>query len=241
MDRLDMNISRAYKEICMNTHASEEFNEKVSAMTEMKIRKPRPVVKIAAALVAAVIMVTLCAMMVSAARTEYAPIMINGEKQKARYVDFGTGTYMVEYEANNTAYTAFITGEYDKTRDTLYFVDCGDYFLASTDPEPKLNLYEDIDKSKYAELKDVDGEKTLCVKDDAGINNIVFTYDEADGKADGIQNVGGDSKTLDVYTLLPNGSVVNTVKENNIGLLKMFGYDSNKFFNDLYEMLDSNK
>ena len=113
----------------------------------------------------------------------------------------------------------------------------GDYFLASTEPEPTLNLYDKIDESPFAEFKEKDGQKFLCIKDNEFATEERLFEDEKDGKADGLLENHG----FEAYTLLPNGAVVNTMKTENIGFLKNFGYDSDKFWNNIYSNLDSNK
>ena len=54
--------------------------------------------------------------------------------------------------------------------------------------------------------KEENGEKILCIKDDSGIQEIMLSFDAQDGTEDGKI---GDTETLAV---LPNGSIVNTMK-----------------------------
>lgn len=238
----DKAIGTIYRETFANVRADEELKEKVMNIKAKKTRKGK-ITKVICAVAAAAILVTAGSVMVSASRIEYDKIMFNGEEKMARYVDFGTGTRLWECEVNDTAYTVWVYGDFDKENNILYFVDHDDYFLASTIPDPTLNLYTDIDKSPVAEFKEVDGEKWLYMTDNAGTQTMLFTEDEKDGTADGKFRI--DDNTVTAYSLLPNGSVVETDKETNIsffeGMEKMLGLDRTTMFNNIYEQLDSYK
>ena len=122
-------------------------------------------------------------------------------------------------------------------------MDYGEYFLASTDPNQTLNLYAGIDQSSFADIQEMDGEKYLCITDDAGTTRMLFK-DEADGVADGVIHEG--ENVVETYALLPNGAVVNTVKTEHIGFFYtmdriLFGRSQDDFWNDLYNEVDSNK
>lgn len=240
MTAQDSRISKLYRETYGNVHASDELRERVINMTAKKQRKGR-ITKVICAVVAAVILVMAGTIAVSASRIEYDTVMFNGAEKKARYVDFRTGTRMWKLIDNDTEYTVWIYGDFDKENNKLYFVDHDDYFLASTDPNPTLNLYTDIDKSTVSEFKEIDGEKWLCMTDNVGTQNMLFTEDETDGVADGKFRV--DENTVSAYALLPNGVVVETDKTSNIGFIesfsKMFGLDRDTMFNNIYSELDS--
>ena len=149
---------------------------------------------------------------------------------------------MWECECNGTGYSVFVHGDFDMENDTLYFVDYGDYFLASTDPNPTLNLYQDIDKSSFAEIKKEDDETYLYVTDDAGTMQILMTADEKDGTADGRIEI--DDGSDEVFSLLPNGAVVNTMKYSYTpvvdDIMRLFGQDRASFWNHLYDEMESN-
>lgn len=225
-----------------SVNTNTESNEKVINMTGRKNKKSR-ITKILCAAAAAVVLVSAGSIIASASQGEYDTVIVNGEEKQARYVDFGSGTRMWEYDANDTAYTVWIYGDFDKENNTLYFVDHDDYFLASTDPNPTLNLYTDIDKSSAAEFKDIDGEKWLCMTDNVGTQEMLFTEDEKDGTADGKYRV--DENTVTTFSLLPNGVVVETDKMSNLTFLdnigKMFGMDRNSMWNNIYSEIDSYK
>lgn len=242
MNEQDKRISRLYKETYGNVQASEEFKEKVINMKEKKYKKGK-ITKVICALAAAVILVMAGSVIVSASRIEYDKIIFNGEEKMARYVDFGTGTRLWECEANDTAYTVWIYGDFDKENNILYFVDHGDYFLASTDPNQTLNLYEDIDKSDVAQFKEIDGEKWLLMTDNVGTQQMLFDEDETDGVADGKYRT--DENTVTTYALLPNGVVVETDKRSNLsftdGIERALGMDRTSMWGDIYNQLDSYK
>lgn len=242
MDKQDIRISKVYKETYGNVHASDELRERVMNMSAKKQRKGR-ITKVICAVAAAVILVMAGTIAVSASRTEYDTVVLNGVEKKARYVDFRTGTRMWELIENDTEYTIWTYGDFDKENNKLYLVDYDDYFLASTDPNPTLNLYKDIDKSTVSEFKEIDGEKWLLMTDNVGTQQMLFTEDEADGVADGKFRV--DENTVSAYALLPNGVVVETDKTSNIGFIesvsKMFGMDRDTMFNNIYDELDSYK
>ena len=236
MNMQDKEIGRMYKEIYENVHASEDFKEKVINMNNKKSNKAK-VIKTICALAAAAVAIAAGTMAVSASRAEFDTVIVNGKEEKARFIDFGTGTRMWEYINDDTSYSIYVHGDFDMDKDTLYILDNGDYFLASTEPEPTLNLYDKIDESPFAEFKEKDGQKFLCIKDNEFTTDERLFEDEKDGKADGLLENHG----FEAYTLLPNGAVVNTMKTENIGFLKNFGYDSDKFWNNIYSNLDSNK
>lgn len=242
MDKQDKKISKLYKETYGNVHANNEFKEKVINMKGKKSKKGK-ITKVVCALAAAVVLVMAGSVIVSASRIQYDKVVLNGEEKMARYVDFGTGTRLWECEANDTAYTVWIYGDFDKENEMLYLVDHDDYFLASTDPEPTLNLYTDIDKSPVAEFKEIDGEKCLLMTDNAGTQQMLFTEDEKDGVADGKYRT--DENTVTTYALLPNGVVVETDKTSNLSFIesvnRMFGMDRTSMFNNIYDQLDSYK
>lgn len=239
MNEQDKKISKIYTETVENVHASEDLKDKVINMKKSRVKTGK-VIKIVCGFAAAVVVLAVGAMAVSASRAEFDTVILDGTETKAKYVDFGTGTRMWECIADDTSYCIFISGDYDTENNKLYLVDKGDYFLASTESDPTLNLYTDIDSSKFAEFAEAGGEKYLYVTDDAGTNQILFSDDEKDGSADGlIRNDDGSVK--EAYALLPNGAVVNTVKTQNINRMKVLGYDSDKFWNDLYSQLDSYK
>ncbi len=245
MNEQDKMISKLYKETYGNVHASEDLKGKVMNMSNKKNRKAK-VIKLVCAIAAATMAVTIGAMAVSASRTQqYDKVYVNGEEKMARFLDYGINTRLWECEANGFCYSVFVHGDFDTEKDTLYFVDYGDYFLASTDPNPTLNLYQEIDKSSFAKIREEDGETYLDVTDDAGTMQICLTNDKNDGAADGkIPNPDSEG-TSETYSLLPNGAVVNTIKYEYTPVLddimRLFGQDRNSFWNHLHEEVDSNQ
>ncbi len=202
-------------------------------MTASKSKK-NTITKVICAAAAAAVLVSAGSIIASASQGEYDTVVINGEEKQARYVDYGTNVRMWECVVNDTSYCVFVHGDYDKDNNTLYFVDHDDYFLASTVPGQTLNLYNDIDKSNNAAFNEVDGTKYLCITDDAGTTQMNFQADEADGTADG--KITQDENTIETYALLPNGAVVNTIKENHVGFLRTInGIFTGKtdFWNDI--------
>ncbi len=206
MNNQDKSIGRIYTELYGNVHADTEFRKKILTMTETGIKRTKSSFKTICILAAAVLLITSGGIIVSATRGVYDTVVVNGEEKKARYGDFGNGTRIWGYEDGNTMYTVYVYGDFDTEKDTLHFVDYGEYFLASTNTEPTLNLYKDIDKSENSYIKEENGEKILCIKDDSGIQEIMLSFDAQDGTEDGKI---GDTETLAV---LPNGSIVNTMK-----------------------------
>ena len=242
MTNQDKKIGKLYKELYGNANASDEFKEKVISRSAGKKKKGR-ITKVVCALAAAVVLVFAGTVMVSASRIEYDKVILNGEEKMARYVDFGTGTRLWECEANDTAYTVWTYGDFDKENEILYLVDHDDYFLASTDPNPTLNLYKDIAKTPVAEFKEIDGEKWLLMTDNVGTQEMLFTEDEKDGTADGKYRV--DDNCVTAFSLLPNGAVVETDKTTNLSFIdsisRMFGMDRTSMWNNIYTQLDSYK
>lgn len=241
MNEQDKKISRLYKETYGNIHASEDLKGKVINMTNKNNRKAK-VIKLVCAVAAATLALTIGTLAVSASRIQHDKVFVNGEEKSARFIDYGINTRMWECECNGTGYSVFVHGDFDMEKDTLYFVDYGDYFLASTDPNPTLNLYQDIDKSSFAEIKKEDDETYLYVTDDAGTMQILMTADEKDGTADG--RIETDDGSDEVFALLPNGAVVNTMKYSYTpvidDIMRLFGQDRNSFWNHLYDEMESN-
>jgi len=242
MNEQDKKLSRLYKETYGNLRASEDLKGKVMDMTNKKNHKAK-VIKLVCAVAAAAMAVTIGTLAVSASRVQYEKVFVNGEEKNARFLDYGINTRLWECETNGVCYSVFVHGDFDTKKDTLYFVDYGDYFLASTDPNPTLNLYQDIDKSPFAEIKK-DGENTyLYVTDDAGTMEILITGDEKDGTADG--RIEEPSDFDETYSLLPNGAVANTIKYNYTpvidDIMRLFGQDKTTQWNQLYETVDSNQ
>lgn len=240
MNEQDKKISRLYKETYGNVHASEDLKGKVTDMKNKNNRKAK-VIKLVCGVAAAAVALTVGTIAVSASRTKYDKIFVNGEEKNARFIDFGINTRMWECECNGTGYSIYVHGDFDMEKDTLYLIDCGDYFLASTDPNPTLNLYQDIDKSSFAEIKKEDNETYLYVTDDAGTMKITMTADEEDGTADG--RIEREDGSDEVFALLPNGAVVNTMKYGYTpvvdDVMRLFGHDRDSFWNNLYEQVES--
>ena len=216
MNEQDKKISKLYKETYGNVHASEDLKGKVINMTNKNNRKAK-VIKLVCAVAAATMALTIGTLAVSASRIKHDKVFVNGEEKSARFIDYGINTRMWECECNGVGYSVFVHGDFDMEKDTLYFVDHGDYFLASTDPNPTLNLYQDIDKSSFAEIK-------------------------KDGTADGRIEI--DDSTDEVFALLPNGAVVNTMKYSYTpvvdDIMRLFGQDKTSFWNHLYDEVESN-
>ncbi len=224
MNNQDRTISRLYTEVYGNVHAGTEFKEKIRTITEAGIKTTKRVsFKAVCIIAAAVLLITAGGLVVSASRGVYDTVIINGVEKKARYGDFGNGTRIWGYEDGDTMYTVYVYGDFDTEKDTLNFVDYGEYFLASTDKEPKLNLYSDIDKSENSYIREAGGEKILCIKDDYGIQEIMLEYDAQDGSEDG--KISRDGTSLETFAVLPNGSIVNTVKSK----ITIFDKIANRF------------
>ena len=154
MNNQDKSIGRIYTELYGNVHADTEFRKKILTMTETGIKRTKSSFKTICILAAAVLLITSGGIIVSATRGVYDTVVVNGEEKKARYGDFGNGTRIWGYEDGNTMYTVYVYGDFDTEKDTLHFVDYGEYFLASTNTEPTLNLYKDIDKSENSYIKE---------------------------------------------------------------------------------------
>ncbi len=195
-----------------NTNSNKE--EMVINMKRNNSKKSNNVLK-AVCVIAAIAAVAVTGTVIASAKTEYDTVIVNGQEKQANYKDYGINTRMWEFTENDTTYSVFVHGDYDRDNDKLYIKDCGDYIIASTESEPTLNLYKDIDKSDFAEFKEENGEKYLNITDDAGTMRVLFSDDEKDGEADGKIVFGDDVK--ETYTLLPNGAVVNAMKEKNVG------------------------
>ena len=69
-----------------------------------------------------------------------------------------------------------------------------------------------------------------------------MTADEKDGTADG--RIETDDGSDEVFALLPNGAVVNTMKYSYTpvidDIMRLFGQDRNSFWNHLYDEMESN-
>ena len=222
MNNQDKAISKLYTELYTNTHASFDFKNRVRTLTETKTHKKRISFRVVAILVAVVILTTIGSVIVTASRGVYKTVFFNGEAKTVRFGDFGNNTRIWGFDDGDTMYSVYVFGDFDIENETLYFVEKDDYILVSTIPEPTLNLYTDIDKSSNAAIKEVSGEKILCVTDDSGTQEIMLSYDEQDGVSDG--KITHDENTVETYTILPNGSVANALKEK----ISWFGKIANR-------------
>lgn len=222
MDAQDKKISQLYRELNSNIHASAELKERVITMTEKTSKKRKVSFRVVCVAAALTVLASAIGIGVSASKeNKYDKIIINGVEKQAKFRDFENNTRVWCYENDDASYWAYVYGDFDKEKDTLYFIDYGDYFLASTDPNPTLNLYTDIDKFSNAYITETNGEKTLCITDGSETMEIFISEDDKDGVVDGKLPNG------DVYTLLPNGSVVNTLKAPKVkGMDQFFGNDS---------------
>lgn len=191
-----------------------DSNEKKKVINMKSSKKANNVLR-TVCVIAAIAAVAVTGTVIASAKTEYDTVILNSQEKQANYKDYGINTRMWEFTENDTTYSVFVHGDYDKDNDKLYIKDCGDYIIASTETEPTLNLYKDIDKSDFAEFKEENGEKYLNITDDAGTMQVLFSDDEKDGEADG--RIAMDGSVIDTYTLLPNGAVVNAMKEKNVG------------------------
>ena len=161
MNEQDKKISRLYKETYGNIHASEDLKGKVINMTNKNNRKAK-VIKLVCAVAAATLALTIGTLAVSASRIQHDKVFVNGEEKSARFIDYGINTRMWECECNGTGYSVFVHGDFDMEKDTLYFVDYGDYFLASTDPNPTLNLYQESKKKMMKHISMLQTMQALC-------------------------------------------------------------------------------
>lgn len=221
MNNQDKTISRLYTELYANTHASYDFKNRIRTLTETQKHKKRISFRVVAVLVTVVILTTVGGVMVTASRGVFKTVFVNGEARTVRFGDFGNNTRIWGFDDGDMMYTAYVFGDFDVEKETLYFVEKDDYLLVSTIPDPTLNLYTDIDKSSNATIKEVNGEKILCVTDDSGTQNINLSYDEQDGVPDG-KITHDENNSVETYTILPNGSVVNAIKENASWITRMF-------------------
>ena len=228
MNNDDIIISKLYKETYGGAHASAELKGTVRTMTNEGKKRAKVSVKIICAVAAAAVLATAGGAIAHASKGYryegvYDDIIFNGETRKAKYGDFGNDVRTWQFDDNGASYAIFINGEYDEN-DTLYVVDCGDYFLASTDPNPTLNLYDEIDNTDRADLIERDGMTCLAIyrnepNEISPYHSVTgFSFpeaDEADGAKDGkLYLTPGDVNSgTDVYAILPNGSVVETIKE----------------------------
>ena|GEM_PF-6476517 len=251
----DERMKELYAKAFDGIHVSSEYSRKVSNMAETKKKKVRTTVKVlvAIAVVAAFLAVAGTAI-ASTTRGVYEKVIFNGEERNARFCDFGYGVREWEIMDNGNIYTVFIEGDFDTEKDTLYFVDKGDYFLASTDPNPTLNLYDEIDNTSHAKFIEYNGETWLAYNTDENIDELGNSYsdkdnfseDGKDGVLDEIEydpfletwtlppsceiiNFSEDGKdgvldgkfvhddtTCETWTLLPNGTLVNTIKTSSV-------------------------
>ena len=78
MNEQDKKISRLYKETYGNVHASEDLKGKVTDMKNKNNRKAK-VIKLVCGVAAAAVALTVGTIAVSASRTKYDKIFVNGE------------------------------------------------------------------------------------------------------------------------------------------------------------------
>ena len=82
-----------------------------------------------------------------------------------------------------------VYGDFDPKTDTLYIEERDGYVVASTEPEPRLNLYEDIDRSTYGQIINEWGRDWLRIS----IGSAHFGFNLED---------------RDTFTVAPNGCIV---------------------------------
>lgn len=210
-----MNTNERMKELYTNTfdniHVSHEYSRKVINMAETK-RRVLPEVKVLAVVAAILAIITAGSVITFANRGVYDKVIFNGEERNARFCDFGDGVRLWEVTNNNTSYSVYTYGDFDTENDTLYFVDKGDYFLASTNSNPTLNIYDEIDNSPYAKFIKSNSETCLALNSSENSSETVnFSEDAEDGVLDGKFKI--DDNFCETWAVLPNGSIVNTIKE----------------------------
>ena len=182
--------------------APPELAEKVDSVpvtsSRTKAHNGRKVYKIAAALAAAVILIAATGVAVSANityRSKYRTVYFNGEKTEAR---LGTANQPDGYEdkvfqisltRGDKIYMIEVYGDFDPKTDTLYIEERDGYVVASTEPEPRLNLYEDIDRSTYGQIINEWGRDWLRIS----IGSAHFGFNLED---------------RDTFTVAPNGCIV---------------------------------
>lgn len=230
-------ISDLYNGTFDNINASSELMESVKSVPTMK-RSRRPsakIYKVAFALAAALVLTVAGTAIASANKGYkyqgvYDTVVLNGVEVSAKFADFGNNVRSWDIEQDGLGYGVFIYGPYDTENDTLYLKDFGDYFIASTEAEPTLNFYDEIDNTPYADLVERGSMMCLGIKNDLNRptpdSPLVGEYysmtffdfvqaDEKDGTRDGVLYEGKpeDDAANEAYTILPSGAVVQTIKE----------------------------
>lgn len=224
MTNEDKRIRELYTEIYGNAVPSAEFKRKVRNMTENSKKRTKITMKVVCALTAAAVIAVAGGAIASATKgyrhqAVYDTVIVNGEEKKVKYGKQDNDVRFWEYVEDGKMCGVFVYGPYDDENDTLYIVDNGDYILASTDPNPTLNFYEELDNTPYAEIEEDTG--SLIIKGNPkSENNWYFKIsgfsfveeDEKDGAKDG--RFAGDPD--EVYAIMPNGTVVQTIKETYV-------------------------
>lgn len=221
MTNEDKRISELYTELYSNAVPSAEFKRKVRNMTENSKKATKFTMKMFGVIAAAAVIVVAGAAIASAAKSYshkavYDTIVVNGVEKKVKYGEYDNDIRFWSYDENGKSCSVFVYGPYDNENDTLYVVDNGDYIIASTDPNPTLNLYDNIDSTPYAEIDEENG--TFSVKGNpSGLDNDLYfktgfsfvEEDEKDGEKDGKLI---DEEYQETYTILPSGAVANCIK-----------------------------
>ncbi len=220
MEQQDKTIGRLYKETYSGVHADSEFKESVRTMTNKSKSRSKKIIRTVCIATALVVLAAAGGIIASASRGTYKTVIVNGEEKQARFGDYGNNVRVWCYQGDGSDYWVYVYGDFDAEHDTLYFEDYGDYFLASTQPDPTANLYTDISRSSNARIEEQDGEKYLYVTDDSGTQTFTLAGDAADGEEDGIFK---NSDLFDTYEVLPNGSIINTSKAKSS--FSLFGWN----------------
>ena len=221
MTNEDKRISELYTELYKNAVPSAEYKRKVRNMTENGKKATKITIKVFGAVAAAAVILTAGAAIAYASKGYthqgvYDNIVVNGEEKKVKYGEYDNDIRFWSYDENGKNCSVFVYGPFDNENETLYVVDMGDYIIASTDPNPTLNLYDEIDNTPYAKIDEESG--ALSVKGNpAGHNNDLyfktgFSFvedDEKDGEKDGKLT---DEDMTTIYAVLPNGAIVETNK-----------------------------
>lgn len=222
MKNEDMKIKSLYENVYDDVCASDELFRKVRSMRNVNAKKSvKRTVKVACALVAAAALTVAGCVVGSAKRGykgEYQTVVLNGQETQARYGKLNDHCYTFEATENKTTYSVWFYGDYNKDQDTIYIVDEGDYIVCSTDPNPTLNLYDEIDNAAYATLFDPNTIKIPVIVNGEQLNTILLdlTFDERDGARDGLINdkysFGDSEDFFKTFTVTPEGALIQAFK-----------------------------
>ena len=221
-------IKELYAQAFDTVEASPQLAEMVESVPQTeprpKARRGVKAYRLAAALAAAVILTAATGVIVSANKTyrsKYTTVYFNGEKTEARYGSQSIGTEnedrCFELALTRDDMICFIEvfGDLDPRKDTLYIEEHDGCVAASTVPDIKPNLYEDIDRSPYAEIVERYGSQWLMISFETSLGTTRYgdnlAWDGEDGVKDGYIHTDPSDKNDKrgtTYTITPEGAVV---------------------------------